>query len=426
MTVTTAPNPSKVASPPSEEARELAEAIRTHHRAVNSEKALLLEHIARFDEEDLAEHFGAVSTASWLARELNYATTTAYEYVQVGTALRRFTLIGDAFAKGELDYTTVRLLTKYLTEENQSHLLALATTLCRSELMAALAGSEKTENADPTEPYLRFRTREDGMLKGEFLLPAVAGQEFVAALKVAELAASGKSAESEAGEEEEVCPATMAAPPRPKTKMSAEDILRLPSRFGPPLKDQLYDAFITMISMVRTNPASPLRAPGAHVNIICTEDGRVWMPQNPQAPSSAIRGYVANAVARGHLLDGDGLNLYVGRQHRLATDAQVAALLAVWGHQCAMPGCTHSRFIQIHHIRDWAAGGETNVSNLIPLCSSCHSKVTHGLAHIQISSGQIEFQFIDGSRYVTQNRCLPARVPGEDGVGYDPTDLTFA
>lgn len=386
------------AAPPTDFARDTASRINAYNRDTNKNRALLLEQIAVFDEHDLARHFGAASTASWLARELRYPVPTAYEYVRVARALRRFPLVFAAFAEGELDYSTVRFLIGFLTEENEAELVGLARALCHAELKRALAGAGGEDDADPAAPYFRTHTRDDGMLEGSFLLPAVTGQQLLAALKIAELAANGTAddetgpAAEDAGDAEqgegdeaapedagnapaepaeevlaEAAPATMVEGPRKTGKITISDILRLPSRYGPPLKDAMYDSFVTMINMVRTTPTSPLRAPGAHVNIICTEDGKVWMPDNPQAPSRAVKAYVANAIAHGHLLDSRGLTLFVGRQQRLATDGQIAALLAVWGNQCAMPGCTHGRFMEIHHIHEWADGGETDIGNLIPL-----------------------------------------------------------
>ncbi|MBL7285046.1 hypothetical protein FPH17_04665 [Corynebacterium godavarianum] len=76
-----------------------------------------------------------------------------------------------------------------------------------------------------------------------------------------------------------------------------------------------------------------------------TDDGRAWMSNNLQAKSEEVEQCVANAMMRLHETDAKGLMLNVGRQQRLATDGQVAALLPAWGHQCAMPGRTHSRFL---------------------------------------------------------------------------------
>ena len=65
----------------------------------------------------------------------------------------------------------------------------------------------------------------------------------------------------------------------------------------------------------------------------------------------------------------------------------------------------------MHHLRDWVRGGETNVDNLLPLCSSCHSLVRHGSAKIWERNGHIHYRFADGFRYTAYNRAHPVREP---------------
>ena len=139
------------------------------------------------------------------------------------------------------------------------------------------------------------------------------------------------------------------------------------------------------------------------------------MPENISARSAEVRSYIANATARMHLLDKKGLTINVGRAQRFATDAQVLALLTAWGHRCAMPGCSHRRFIEIHHIQEWEDGGATNMDNLIPLCSSCHSKISHGTAYIQAHGPDLYFRLQDGTQYVSRNRSLPTRTYNHQG-----------
>lgn len=89
-----------------------------------------------------------------------------------------------------------------------------------------------------------------------------------------------------------------------------------------------------MMDMVRNSPTSPLRSPGAHVNIVLTEDGGAWMPENTSAHPAEVRSRIAKATLRLHLLDKKGLTINAGRAQRFATDAQVLALLTAWGrHQ---------------------------------------------------------------------------------------------
>lgn len=457
-----------VASPPNSQGRLIVAQIKHNHRKSNTVRAELLDLIADFDELDLARSFGASSTASWLERELRYPTSTAYEYVSVARKLRVYRALFHFFRAGAIDYTTVRFLLRYINHENQDQLIELATTLCFAELEKALAGGD-TDKDKPDAPYFNARKRKDGCLEGDFLLPPVIGEALLAALKIAQLAAegiteggeafdneafiaelvdalsgsesSGRDTDAEEPDEdayldfddglgdtepngdggdddswtEEVNlgpgPDIEEACPGEQTKRSSEISLRtirgLPSRYGPPVKADMYDAFVTMINMVRTFPHPATRAPGAQVTVMLTEDGKAWMPSNPQTPSKAIESYVANAMVRGHLLDSRGLTMHFGRARRFASDGQIHALLSVWGHQCAMPGCTHSRFLEIHHIREWSEGGKTDIGNLIPLCSSCHSKVSHGIARIVENGPELEFSFLDGSRFISRNRVLP-------------------
>lgn len=416
-------------------AAQLAKNIHVNHDDSTVARARMLDAVGQFDEGDCAPRLGSKTTAAWLIRDLRIPRSTAFEYVFVARGIRQYRMLYESFEKARISYTTVRWLLNYMNEENEGELVADAEAMCFSELQQKLAGVEPNDGKDPTEPYFRLNKRKDGMVHLDVLLPAVTGEELLAALKLAQLANHGledaapevlddpealdallKQAEAT----EECCPATKTAPPAAGHKSVWEDIKATAealdeehsaSRFGPPEPRSFYSAFIAMINMVRTNPSSPLRTPGAHVNIMVTEDGRAWMPNNLQAKSSAVESYIANAMVRFHVVDSKGLTLNVSRQQRFATDGQVSALLANWGHQCSMPGCTHTRFLQMHHIKDWSRNGETNMDNLLPLCSSCHSLVSNNSIHIWQRGGDIHYRFADGTRYTSHNRTLPTAAP---------------
>ncbi|WP_210385503.1 HNH endonuclease, partial [Corynebacterium sp. HMSC08D02] len=89
------------------------------------------------------------------------------------------------------------------------------------------------------------------------------------------------------------------------------------------------------------------------------------------APAARLANLVDHADLMGVLYDADGQVIKFGRKRRLASPKQVQVLLGMWGHKCAVPGCGHTRFLQMHHIRDWAEGGTTDLENLVPLCSRC-------------------------------------------------------
>jgi hypothetical protein len=42
---------------------------------------------------------------------------------------------------------------------------------------------------------------------------------------------------------------------------------------------------------------------------------------------------------------------------------------------CRFPGCSYTEFTNVHHIRHWADGGQTNLDNLVTLCGRHHRAV---------------------------------------------------
>jgi hypothetical protein len=70
------------------------------------------------------------------------------------------------------------------------------------------------------------------------------------------------------------------------------------------------------------------------------------------------------------LHNGASMPLDVGRRHRLATAAQRHALIGVAGGHCEGPGCTvPATECAVHHIAEWDPGGETNIANLVLVCT---------------------------------------------------------
>ena len=405
-------------------AEVLEDQIKCNQLSANHHRARMLDAVGQFDEQELAEKYGEKSTATWLRSELNLPQATAFEYVRVARGLRKFRLLFDAFESGVMPYSTVRFLLQYLEECNEEQYVQLALSMSFADLQLVLAGARPKEK-DPTEPYARARECDDGMLAFEARLPAVAGQKLLTALKVAQLASFGledvdpddlqdpekvQKLIDDAAAAEDAVPSEQDRAPRKRTKITMDDIVRSVSRYGPPEKQDVYAALLAMIDMVRANPKSSLRSPGVQVNLMVNQFGQCWMPENRSACSEDVRSYLANAMVRLLLLDDTGLTIRVGRSRRFATDGQVQALLAIWGYQCAMPGCSHRRFIEMHHIKEWEHGGMTDLDNLIPLCSSCHSQVSHGVVTIERQGADLFFTFKNGARFVSRNRSLPRRM----------------
>jgi hypothetical protein len=101
----------------------------------------------------------------------------------------------------------------------------------------------------------------------------------------------------------------------------------------------------------------------------------------------------------------DSEPLNIGRKSRTIPPAIRRALKRRDGG-CRFPGCTCSKFVDAHHIRHWADGGETSMDNLVLLCRRHHRLVHEGGfgVHARVN-GEIRFTYPDG-------RTLP---PSPDG-----------
>jgi hypothetical protein len=76
------------------------------------------------------------------------------------------------------------------------------------------------------------------------------------------------------------------------------------------------------------------------------------------------------------------------------------AVLARHQHRCAVPGCRHATFVDLHHVNPRAEGGDHNEDFLVPLCSAHHKLEHRGKLVIRGSySTGFTFEHADGRVY---------------------------
>ena len=63
----------------------------------------------------------------------------------------------------------------------------------------------------------------------------------------------------------------------------------------------------------------------------------------------------------------EGRPVSVGRAMRILP-ARSRRLIEDRDRGCRFPGCTATRFVEIHHLREWADGGATDLDNQVSLC----------------------------------------------------------
>jgi hypothetical protein len=126
--------------------------------------------------------------------------------------------------------------------------------------------------------------------------------------------------------------------------------------------------------------------------------GRCEIEGGPSLAAQTARRLSCDASVVTLVEDESGQPLDVGRKMRSIPPAIRRALRAR-DDGCRFPGCTHTRFLDGHHIRHWAHGGETKLSNLVMLCRFHHRQVHEGRIDIQaLDDGALRFIGRQGRR----------------------------
>lgn len=108
-------------------------------------------------------------------------------------------------------------------------------------------------------------------------------------------------------------------------------------------------------------------------------------------PVESLRRILCDSAVVPVIEDDQGNPLNVGRKRRIVPSALRRALHAR-DEACRYPGCGHTRWLQPHHIRHWADGGETSLANTLLLCSK-HHRVLHEGGYVILKDYKGDFYF---------------------------------
>jgi len=360
---------------------------------------------------------GFRSCAAWLSWRVGLAPGAAREKVRVARALGSLPLLAQALARGELSYSKVRELTRVATPETEERLLAVGHAGTAEHVERIVRGwrqmDQKAEARETTKRHagraLQVYQDEDGMVVVRGRLEPEVGAVLVQALAAAREALYQKAHTENVpagtcGDVSADTPA-MAQPTMPQQQADALVLLAetaLHHGIDPGAPAERYQVVVHVDAPVLADP----EAPGQSV----LEDG-VRVP----AGTSQRLACDATRVIMRH--DPDGRVTEVGARTRTIPPALRRAL----HHRdrgCRFPGCG-VRFGQGHHIRHWAHGGPTTLSNLALLCRRHHRAVhEEGYQVDRQPDGELSFRRPDG-------QLLP-EVPSSPDVARDPVGVLRA
>jgi len=375
---------------------QLADEITTLAGQINAANYRFLKLLAEFDRRGAWVDAGIRSCAYWLNWKCGIAMNAAREKVRVARALDGLPEINEAFEKGKLSFSKVRAMTRIATAENESNLLMVANygtaqhveVLVRAYRLVSpqcdadegiankvfedvafgnikSSDNKKSENQQDQRKVSCYQD-DDGMWHIQALLPAEEGGLLVKVLQELgdRLVADSSTAQTEASLEKEMEP----EPEIEDEKVTA--VTSFPQRRADALVAIAEHYLATNSGDVASLKASERCQLILHVQEGANLDGR-WLPPD------AARRLACDTSFRVVKEDEYGNVLDLGRRSRIISSAMSRAL-SIRDGGCQFPGCCETRYVDGHHIKHWADGGETKLDNLVTLCRYHHRELHKG------------------------------------------------
>ena len=138
---------------------------------------------------------------------------------------------------------------------------------------------------------------------------------------------------------------------------------------------------------------------------LCCTHSKAHFEEKPWLSPRTARRLSCDASLVTVLEDDAGKVLNVGRRSRIVP-ANIRRVLMERDGVCRYPGCHESRYVDAHHVRHWADGGETSLENLVTLCRFHHRQLHRGCFDIQM--GEAGPEGVNGVSANVQRAALGA------------------
>jgi len=356
------------------EIKELDTAIGNLFRIINSASYELMVMIREFDERSGWLECSFTDAVSWLMWRCDLNLDVARDKLRIAHALKELPLLSKAFSQGNLPYSKVRALTRVATPDNESELLTMARKMSTSHVEHQCQQMKHAEENSVQEAMHAYHTRSlrstrnepRGVMTISIEVPIEEGALFEKAVDKVAAGLSGDSALSNARDSHQ----------NSWPALQADAVIAM-------ARDCLLGGFALPD---QSSPKVPRSSNADHYQVVVhvdelalkkATDSSDSLKRSSELPIESVRRLCCDGSIVSVFEDTTGSPLSIGRKIRTVKSAIRREL---WSRDkgCAFPGCSHTRFVDAHHIEHWANGGETHVENMVLLCSQHHRLVHEG------------------------------------------------
>ena len=334
---------------------------------------------------------------AWLVQRCGVSAATAREWVTAAAKLPSLPKIADALSRGKLSFDQVKPLVEVAKPETDAQLAEQATHWSAKQVrelaLAARNQSEERSTGFYARRFLRFDDRRR-------TLTGTLPEDQYAVVKSSLIARASRR-----------------------------------RRDRTPFDQRMADALVSVcqadaIGSARLPGAAPGTAPGAgqagglHRNrpTVVVHADMSFLAGGEGGAELDVLGPVSREVARRLACDAkvlvsadgsDGRSLNLGRTRRDPSDAQRLEIRRR-DKGCRFPGCTHTEFTDVHHVRHWVDGGLTDLDNLVELCDQ-HHRCVHEMGWKISGDANVELIFESPTGRRSASTPSPTLTAARDG-----------
>ena len=334
---------------------------------------------------------------AWLVQRCGVSAATAREWVTAAVKLPSLPKIADALSRGKLSFDQVKPLVEVAKPETDAQLAEQATHWSAKQVrelaLAARDQSEERSTGFYARRFLRFDDRRR-------TLTGTLPEDQYTVVKSSLIARASRR-----------------------------------RRDRTPFDQRMADAFVSVCQADATGSATlpgaaPGTAPGAgqagglrrNRPTVVVHADMSFLAGGEGGAELDVLGPVSREVARRLACDAkvlvsadgsDGRSLNLGRTRRDPSDAQRLEIRRR-DKGCRFPGCTHTEFTDVHHVRHWVDGGLTDLDNLVELCDQ-HHRCVHEMGWKISGNANVELIFESPTGRRSASTPSPTLTAARDG-----------
>ncbi len=277
----------------------------------------------------LFKEFGHASINQYAQMELGFSKSRTRDFVRLAGRLDKLPAVREAMSNGELGYTKARELVSVATPETQDSWLKAAKGT-RQELVHEIKRVKRAAKVDPGQGELMPAAK-----------PVVAPRELPVRFQ---------------------CDLT------PEQEARRAALVERLHKLGDVPNDRaelMLEALAALVESKEKGPRGPLVSrPPVQIHVHEYEDRMTVQTDSGERELSR---------PETERMRCDAVISRSGKRNTTTIAPRIRReVLARDRHRCRAPGCSRTRFLEVHHIIPRCGGGQNGPENLVTLCGSCH------------------------------------------------------